>query len=60
MKLVLAAALAALLSGCGAWSHGVAMLTGYDRVCVEGLYYIQMPWGAVLELSADGRPRTCK
>jgi hypothetical protein len=33
------------LSGCGSWHKAVADTTGWDKVCVDGVTYLQFPHG---------------
>lgn len=60
MKPYLVIAALLLLSGCGAMSRGCAVTTGYDRVCVDGVSYLQFPSGVSVEYNADGTVRKCR
>jgi len=61
MRVFVALVLAAMLSGCGFWSRQfVANTTGYDKVCVEGVSYLQFPSGSTLQVDIDGKPVACK
>jgi hypothetical protein len=60
MRIVFSLAFLALaLSGCGACSRTIAIYTGYDTVCVEGIKYIQFASGATHMVDTDGKPVRC-
>jgi len=48
------------LSGCGACSRMKAHYSGFDRVCVEGVSYLQFPSGVSVEYAQDGKIRYCR
>lgn len=48
------------LTGCGAYSREVAKWTLYNKVCVEGVSYIQFPSGASPDMTLDGKIKACK
>jgi len=61
IKMILIAALAATLTGCGWYERKVvANITGYTKICVEGVTYLQFSSGATPQLNIDGRPVACK
>jgi hypothetical protein len=61
MKLILIAASALVLTGCGWFDrYVVANATGYSRTCVEGVVYLQFPSGATPQYNIDGSLKGCK
>jgi hypothetical protein len=48
-----------LLSGCGGWERGVAAVTGWSRVCVDGVSYLQFVSGVTVEYTRDGKIKSC-
>jgi hypothetical protein len=61
MKLVLIVLSALALTGCGWFDrYVVANVSGYSKICVEGVTYLQFPSGVTPQLSVEGRPVTCK
>jgi hypothetical protein len=60
-KMILIAALAATLTGCGWYERKVvANITGYSKTCVEGVTYLQFSSGVTPQLNIDGLPVACK
>lgn len=59
-RFIMMAAVAVALTGCGKTSKFTASITGYDRVCVGGISYIQLPSGVSPEYSPDGKLATCR
>ena len=49
-----------LLTGCGSFYRFSAHITGYQRECVAGVYYLQFPSGATVEYTEEGKVKTCK
>lgn len=49
-----------ILSGCGQVQRSIAVATGYSRVCVEGVNYLQFSSGATVQLDQTGRPVPCQ
>jgi hypothetical protein len=61
IKMILIAALAATLTGCGWYERKVvANITGYSKTCVEGVTYLQFSSGVTPQLNIDGLPVACK
>ncbi len=61
MKFVLVGALALALGGCeGAWNKMSANWSGYTKICVEGVSYLQFGTGAAVQVDLDGKPIACK
>lgn len=54
-----AIAIAIILSGCGAVSHGMAGLTGYSKVCVDGVSYLQFASGVTVQYDRLGNVAEC-
>jgi len=55
--LILASAL--LLTGCGWFDRVAATATGYARMCVDGVEYLQFTSGATVAYTRDGKVKTC-
>jgi hypothetical protein len=61
MKLVLIGLSALALTGCGWYERRVvANITGYSKICVEGVTYLQFSSGVTPQVNLDGRPVSCK
>jgi outer membrane lipopolysaccharide assembly protein LptE/RlpB len=62
MKLSMALLIGAflLLAGCGWWERVTAHYTGWSRICVDGVSYLQFTSGASVEYTPDGKVRTCR
>jgi len=61
IKMILIAALAATLTGCGWYERKVvANITGYSKTCVEGVTYLQFSSGVTPQVDLEGRPVACK
>ena len=48
------------LSACGQVDRLEAKLTGYSKVCVDGVTYLQFSSGATAQIDVTGKPVTCK
>ena len=48
------------LTACGQADRGTAFLSGYSRVCVDGVEYLQLTRGATVAYTAEGKVKTCK
>jgi hypothetical protein len=48
------------ISSCGQASRMEASYTGYSRMCVDGVQYLQFTSGATVAYETDGRIKTCK
>lgn len=61
MRTAIAVVLVSLtLTGCGWFDRKIASLTGYSRVCVEGVTYLQFTSGVTPQYQADGKLVTCQ
>ena len=49
----------AFVTGCGACSRVVATYSGYDKMCVDGVSYIQFTSGATVQVDLEGKPVRC-
>lgn len=49
-----------LVAGCGQFERNVAKWTGYSKICVEGVRYLQFTSGASVQYSPDGKIVTCE
>ncbi len=47
------------LSGCGWFDRVTASTTGWSRICVGGVSYLQFTSGASVEYTSDGKVKTC-
>ena len=47
------------LTGCGQCSRIKAAYAGYDKMCVEGISYIQFTSGATAQVDLEGKPVRC-
>lgn len=50
---------AAMLTGCGWFDRVTATATGYARVCVDGVEYLQLTSGATVAYTREGKVKTC-
>lgn len=48
------------LTGCGYVDRAIGAVTGYSKVCVEGVSYLQFTSGAAIQLDVTGKPVACK
>lgn len=61
MRTAIAVVLVSLtLSGCGWFDRKMASFTGYSKVCVEGVTYLQFTSGVTPQLTSDGKLVSCK
>jgi ABC-type Zn uptake system ZnuABC Zn-binding protein ZnuA len=64
MKKIMLVAAAALmivgLAGCGKMSKMAASWNGYDKICVDGVSYLQFTSGASVQYDKTGRIVTCE
>ena len=47
------------LSACGKMSQLDASVTGYSKICVGGVVYLQFPSGAATHVDKEGKPVSC-
>lgn len=59
MKILLMVPIILALAGCGAFERYTASITGYSRVCVDGVSYLQFTSGATVEYRPDGSIKRC-
>ena len=59
-RVILLAAISLLVSSCGYMDKGLASLTGYSNVCVEGVNYLQFPSGVTVQYNENGKVVSCK
>jgi len=61
-KTIIAAVLAAclLVAGCGWVERVTATATGWSRICIAGVSYLQFTSGATVEYGTDGKIKLCK
>lgn len=61
MRTAIAVVLAGLtLTGCGWFDRKMASFTGYSKVCVEGVTYLQFTSGVTPQYTSDGKLVSCK
>lgn len=58
-KLILSLALVSLLTGCGKFDQLEAHYTGYSKICIDQVTYIQFTSGAVVQVNQTGAPVVC-
>lgn len=56
---VLLLASAPLIAACGALDRTVANFSGWAKVCVEGVTYLQFPSGVTVQVDPEGRIVKC-
>ena len=49
-----------LLFGCGGMQRSCAVVKGHDKVCIEGVSYLQFPSGVTVQYNKDGKVVLCK
>lgn len=59
MKYFLVLLFCLMVSGCGAFDRAVAHYTGYSKICVDGIQYIQFTSGASVAYDANGKVKVC-
>lgn len=59
MKYFTILAVCLALSGCGNVSKITANLTGYSKICVDNVTYLQFPSGVVIQLNTEGKIVSC-
>lgn len=47
------------LTGCGQLELLSAVATGYSKICVSGVTYLQFSSGATVQLDRSGKPVSC-
>lgn len=52
--------IACLVVACGALERMTATYTGWSRMCVGGVSYLQFTSGASVEYTPEGKIKTCK
>jgi hypothetical protein len=59
MKYIIVGVAILTLSGCGWFERQVAMTTGYSKICVDGVQYLQFSSGATPQYTPDNRLVSC-
>lgn len=59
MKYVIVAILALSLAACGKMDQMQAHYTGYSKICVDHVQYIQFTSGAAVQVDTNGKPVGC-
>lgn len=61
MKTLIAITLSLMLTGCGWFDRTVvANVTGYGKVCVDGVTYLQFASGVTPKYTIDGKLVACR
>ena len=60
LLIMLAVTIVVALAGCGKMDQMEAHFTGYSKICVDGVWYIQFTSGAVPAYTLDGKLQSCK
>lgn len=58
-KILLIAVLALGMTACGKVEQLTAHYTGYSKMCIDGVSYIQFTSGATVQYNRDGKVVTC-
>mgnify|MGYP003441362176 FL=1 len=58
-KLFVCALATVSLTACGKLDQMSASITGYSKVCVEGVSYLQFPSGVTVQVDKTGKPISC-
>lgn len=59
MKALIAIAALISLSACGGMDRTIAHYTGYSKICVDHVQYLQFTSGAAVQVDSTGKPVTC-
>lgn len=59
MKHLLMIVVCVTLVGCGKMDQLEAKITGYSKVCVNGVSYVQFTSGAALQVDINNKPVSC-
>lgn len=59
-SVLLAALMAIVLEGCGKVDRMVAHYTGYSKICVDGVSYLQFTSGATVQRDRNGQVVRCE
>ena len=60
MKSIIAVMVVLALAGCGKVDQVVGALTGYSKICVDGVSYLQFTSGASVQYDKNGKIVLCK
>jgi hypothetical protein len=60
IKLVLIGLTALALTSCGYVDRVAANVSGYSKICVEGVTYLQFPSGVTPQVNLEGLPVSCQ
>lgn len=60
MRIFFATILIVGLSGCGQCSRTKAAFSGYDRLCINGISYLQFTSGVSVEYARTGEVKKCR
>ena len=58
-KIILLVATTLMLTSCGWFERVTATATGYSRMCVDGVEYIQFTSGATVAYTRDSKVKAC-
>lgn len=60
MKILINILLILTLTGCGVFDRTNASITGFARICADGVMYYQFTSGTSVAYEPNGQIRTCK
>lgn len=60
MRLISTLLVCLALTGCGQLERTTALWSGWSRLCVDGVSYLQFTSGASVEYRPDGSIKTCE
>lgn len=59
IKFLMAIGFVFIISSCGGYSRSVAIWSGYDKQCIDGVSYIQFSSGGTVQYGRDGKVVLC-
>lgn len=59
MKYLLVLLFLLIISACGSFQRGIATYTGYSKICVDGVEYLQFTSGASVSYNINGTIKVC-
>jgi hypothetical protein len=57
---IFAALLLLFTTSCGQFARFMGSVTGWYRICIENVSYLQFTSGVTVEYTEDGKIKTCK
>lgn len=59
-SILAAAVVAVMMSGCGKADRIIAHYTGYSKICIDGVSYLQFTSGATVQRDRNGQVVRCE